>query len=190
MKNLSLLFMFFLLVSCGEDIVYRTVEKEVEVPGPEVEVPVEVEVEKEVIKEVFIEVPQEFEAVWSCENNGLIELYVDSQDRVYIEAEGQQLVSVNPKGLNGNNFADYPAVDAERLPLSNGKVKYQKDVNYNSGSNLRKDKDNALINGTFRTDYTFSILEDDTLKVQVQTFDKKIGQSGAKRTTNRTIICN
>lgn len=167
----------------------EVIEKEVivEVPSDPEIIETEVVVDREV--EVEVPVAQDFEGVWGCDNNGLIELYMDSVNRVYIEAEGQQLVSLNPKGLNGNNFADHPSQDAERLPVKNGRVRYQKNISYSSGNNLKKDSDNSSITGSRRTDYEFRMNEDRQLIVRIRVFDKLIGQSGAKVLANRTITC-
>jgi hypothetical protein len=173
-----------LICSCVRDKDTYITENQ---PTETKEIEKEVVVEKEVIKEV--EKNQPFEGVFGCPNNGLIELYEDSQDRVYIEAEGWQVVTINPKVLNGNNFADHPSIDAERLPKKNGFVTFEKDISYNSGNNLREDKNNDLITGTKRTKLFIESLEDG-IKIRIEVYNKKIDESNQKRLVNRTIVCN
>lgn len=155
--------------------------------------PVEIkEVEKEVIVEKEIEITKEvnqpFEGIFGCPNNGLIELYEDSQGRVYIESQGWQLTSVNPKGLNGISFAVHPKMEAKKLPKKNNAIKFEKDISYSSGSNVREDVNNNIVTGLKRTKLSLKVLETG-IKVKIEVFNKKIGESEQIRIVKRELIC-
>ena len=175
---LTTLFLSLMLIGCGSNTEYVYVDREVEV-------------EKEVEKEVIVEVAQDFEKVWLCDNNGTIEIYVDYEGRVYVDSFQQNLISVNPDGLNRISYADHPTFDVERLSLTEDlKFTYQNDFRYSSGNNVRRDSNNDLITGDKRTDFEFTLNEDkDQLQIRIKVYDKEIGQNGARVRANRLLTC-
>lgn len=130
-------------------------------------------VEKEV--EVEIEIKQDFERVWFCDNNSRLELVVDSLDRVGFETTGQTLNSINPQN---DTIGTHPTIGDRRLDVISGKVFLSKNYNYSSSTHdIENDLTGADINGSKRTDITLELDSDKNLKVKIEIYANPINQN-------------
>ena len=166
-KNLIILIFLLILVGCNDTEYVSYV-----VPA----------VKKEIVN-------QNFEQVWVCDNNSLIEIYVDADNRIYIESQGQQINSINKFDVNQNNYSRHPSQDVERLQSnSENKFTYERNINYSSGNNLRRDANDDLITGNRRTKYEFE-LNNDAMLLKITIYDKLIGESNPIVFTERELNC-
>lgn len=162
MKNL--LFIALLLVGCGKQTTTYVTES----------------IET---KEVFVK--QDFERVWYLNNNSLLEILQNADDKVTFLSVNQSLQSINPKN---STFAHHPKITDANVSIVNGKVFLSKNVNYNSGHDLEEDVSGANITGQRRTDYTFEIKDNGKLKLTIEVYSNKISNNANYIVAKRVFI--
>lgn len=172
MKKLScVIFLSLLMVGCGKKHRHTYEEKVVEVP---------------VDKVVEVPVVQDFEGAWYLPNGGFIELVASIDGQVTILRENYQIVTKNPK--NGT-FANHPIVTAENLEINGDSLIISRDVNYGTSSqyDIEEDVNGSNVTGVRKTVYTFQVLEDGRLKLNIKIFDGKTNNNINDIVVNRTI---
>lgn len=155
MKNLILALFLLNLVACTEREYITTPEKVVVTE-----------------KEILVE--KEHETIYSGYYNldGASDvncIYLDEKfpNVVDLEIDCQSLVTINPE--NGT-LGQFPVMTLSNLNVIEGKMRYTRNINYNSGNDLEEDVSGSNITGNKRTDFLFEVV-DSKLRITISIYE-------------------